>query len=70
MSPVESAVHSIAWVHQLGGETSSTDLQLVKSILSGAQRLLAHRTSKREPITFPELLQLVACKGRCDDLLV
>ena len=60
-SPLESAVHSLAWMHQLGGEPSPTDHPLVKSILSGAQRLLAHRTFK-EPITVSQLEQLAACK--------
>ena len=50
-------------MHQLGGEPSPTDHLLVKSILSSAQRLLAHRTSKKEPITVSQLEQLVACKA-------
>ena len=49
-------------MHQLGGEPSPTDHPLVKSILSDAQRLLAHRTSKKEPITVSQLEQLAACK--------
>ena len=61
-SPLESAVHSIAWFHQLGGEPSPTEHPFVKSILAGAQRLLAHHTSKKEPIT-PQLEQLVACEA-------
>ena len=53
-SPLESAAHSIAWMHQLGGEPSSTDHPLVKSIRSDAQRLLAHHTvAKKEPISLP-----------------
>ena len=35
-SPLESAVHSIAWFHQLGGEPSPSDHPLVKSIVTGA----------------------------------
>ena len=62
-SPLESAVHSIAWFHQLGGEPSPTEHPFVKSILAGAQRLLAHHTSKKEPITVSQLEQLVACKA-------
>ena len=62
-SPLESAVHSIAWFHQLGGETSPSDHPLVKSTLVGAQRLLAHQTTKREPITVSQLEQLVASKA-------
>ena len=58
-SPLESAVHSITWVHmRLGGEPSPSDHPLVKSILAGAQRLLAHRTSKKEPTTVSQLEQL------------
>ena len=55
-SPLESAVHSIAWMHQLGGERPPTDHPLVKTSLSGAQTLLAHRKSK-EPITVSQLEQ-------------
>ena len=60
--PLESAVHSIAWIHQLGGEPSPTEHPLVKSILVGAQRLLAHRTAKKTPITVSQLEQLVTRK--------
>ena len=35
-SPLESAVHSIAWFHQLGGKPSPSDHPLVRSILTGA----------------------------------
>ena len=62
-SPLESAVHSIAWFHLLGGEPSQSDYPLVKSTLAGAQRLLAHQTSKKEPITVSQLEQLVASKA-------
>ena len=59
-----SAVHSIAWMHQLGGEPSPTDHPSVKRLLSGAQRLLVLRTYKKEPVTVSQLLeQLVACKA-------
>jgi len=61
-SPLESAVHSIAWIHKLGGEQSPTEHPLMKSILAGAQRLLAHHTTK-EPITVSQLEQLVTCKA-------
>ncbi|KAL9967434.1 hypothetical protein ACROYT_G025656 [Oculina patagonica] len=62
-SPLESAVHSIAWIHQLGDEPSPTEHPLVKSILASAQRLLAHHRSKKEPITISQLEQLVSCKA-------
>ena len=47
----------------MGGEPSPGDHPLVKSILAGAQRLLANQTSKKEPITVSQLQQLVACKA-------
>ena len=62
-SPLESAVHSITWFHQLGGEPSPSDHLLVKSTLASAQRLLAHQTTKKEPITVSQLEQLVASKA-------
>ena len=62
-SPLESAIHSIAWFHQLGGEPSPSDHPLVKSTLAGAQRLLALQTTKKEPITVSQLEQLVASKA-------
>ena len=62
-SPLESAVHSIAWFHLLGGEPSPSDRPWVKSTLAGAQRLLIHQTTKKEPITVSQLEQLVASKA-------
>ena len=61
--PLESAVHSIAWFHLMGGEPSPADHPLVKSTLAGAQRLLAHQTTRKEPITVSQLVQLVASKA-------
>ena len=62
-SPLESAVHSITWFHQLGGEPSPSDHPLVKSTLAGAQRVLARQTIKKEPIAVSQLEQLVASKA-------
>ena len=62
-SPLESAVHSITWFHQLGGEPSPSDHPLVKSTLAGAQRVVARQTIKNEPITVSQLEQLVASKA-------
>ena len=50
-------------MYQLDGELSPTDHPLAKSFLSGAQRLLAHRTLKKEPIAVSQLEQLVARKA-------
>ena len=62
-APVESAVHAIAWVHHLAGERSPSEHLLVKDVLAGAQGLLAHHTSKKEPITVAQLQQLVNVKA-------
>jgi len=63
-SPLESAVHSIAWIHQLGGEPSPTEHPLVKCILASGQRLLAHHTDSQEgAITASQLEQLDTCKA-------
>ena len=52
---IESAVPVIAWVHHLAGGRSPSEHPLVKDVLAGAQRLLAHHTSKKEPITVAQL---------------
>ncbi|XP_044166270.1 uncharacterized protein LOC122950262 [Acropora millepora] len=62
-SPLVSAVHSMTWFHQLGGEPSPSDHALVKSTLAGAQRVLARQTIKKEPISVSQLEQLVASKA-------
>ena len=62
-SPLEPAVYSIALFYQLGGEPSPSDHLLVKSTLAGAQRLLAHQTPTKEPITVSQLEQLVSYKA-------
>lgn len=54
-APVEEAVNSISWAHQLAVVEDPADHPLVKQILAGAKRILAHRSSKKEPIT-PEIL--------------
>ena len=56
-SSIESAVHGIAWVRDLAGERSPSEHPLVKDVLAGAQCLLAHHTSKKEPITVSHLEQ-------------
>ena len=65
-SPVEGAVHALSWVHCVGTVEDPTQHPLVKQVLAGAKRILAQRTSKKEPIT-PEILeQLVRRFGASD----
>ena len=49
-STIESAVHGIAWVHLLAEERSPSEHPLVKDVLAGVQRPLAHHTSKLLPL--------------------
>ena len=37
--------------HQLACEEDPTEGSLIKQVASGAKRILAHRTCKKEPIT-------------------
>jgi hypothetical protein len=54
-APIEEAVNSLSWAHQLAVVEDPTDHPLVKQILAGAKRILAHKKTKKEPIT-PEIL--------------
>ena len=61
-SPLESAVHSITWFHQLGGEPSPSDHLLVKST-----QLLPVRSVcwpiKQQRRSLSHSLSVVACKA-------
>lgn len=58
-SPVEEAVNAISWAHQLACVSDPTKSDMVKHVLAGAKRILAHRITKKEPITPEILAQLV-----------
>ena len=68
-SPLESAVHSVAWFHQLGGEPSPSDHSLVKSILRcGA---FAGQSNIQEGAYHSLSVRAVSClQGRLDGLFV
>ena len=55
-SPVEEAVNALSWTHTLACVEDPTQHPLVKQVLDGAKRILAHKVSKKEPIT-PEILK-------------
>ena len=58
-SPIEEAVNAISWAHQIACVDDPTQSDLVKQIVAGAKRILAHKATKKEPLT-PEILsQLV-----------
>ena len=62
-APLQATIHSLSSIHQLAGEQSPTDHPLVKDILDGAQRLLAHHKTKKGPITVSQLQTLVAYRA-------
>lgn len=62
-APIESAINGIAWVHKIAGEQTPTDHSLVKEVVAGAKRLLAHQKVRKEPITVDQLGQLVVNKA-------
>ena len=67
-APVEEAVNAISWVHQVAVVEDPTQNDLVKQVLAGAKRMLAHRTNKKEPITTEILAKLadqLAGEGSC-----
>ena len=55
-SPVEEAVNALSWAHNLACVEDPTRHPLVKQVLEGAKRMLAHKVNKKEPIT-PEILR-------------
>ncbi|KAK2557815.1 hypothetical protein P5673_019781, partial [Acropora cervicornis] len=74
-SPLESAVYSITWFHQLGGEPSPSDHPLVKSTLAGAhelQQLVASKADSMAPLYNVRLVVICllafAAFPRFDDL--
>ncbi|MCG8626070.1 MAG: hypothetical protein MJE68_29245 [Proteobacteria bacterium] len=54
-APIEEAVNSLSWAHQMAVVEDPTDHPLIKQVLAGAKRILAHKTTKKEPIT-PDIL--------------
>lgn len=53
-APVEEAVNAISWTHQLAVTDDSTQNDLIKQVVAGAKCILAHRVTKKGPIT-PEI---------------
>ena len=55
-APIEEASNTISWAHQLAVADDPTQNDLVKQVVAGAKRILAHKTTNKEPIT-PEILE-------------
>ena len=58
---MEEAVNALSWAHNLACVEDPTGHPLVKQVLEGAKRILAHKTDKTEPIT-PETLKVLVHK--------
>ena len=56
---VEEAVNALSWVHRVAVVEDPTNHPLVKPIVAGAKRILAHRVTKKESITTEILHKLV-----------
>ena len=65
-SPVEEAVNALSWAHNLACVEDPTGHPLVKQVLEGAKRILAHKVDKNEPIT-PEILRALVDKYAKED---
>ena len=58
-SPVEEAVNSLSWAHTLACVKDPTRHPLVRQVLDGAKRMMAHKVTKKEPITPENIKALV-----------
>ena len=58
-SPVQSALYSIRWAHDVAGLQSPTSHTLPQKVLESARRRLSHQTSKKLPMTREILLKFL-----------
>ena len=58
-APLEEAINALSWVHRMATVEDNTTHPLVQQVLAGVKRLLAHKTTKKEPITVEQLESLV-----------
>jgi integrase len=65
-APLEEAVNALSWVHRMATVEDITDHPIVVQVLAGAKRLLAHKTTKKEPITTEHLTLLLQRFGSRD----
>ena len=57
-APVQTALYSIRWAHDLAGFQSPTSHTLPQKVLESARRRLEHKKSKKSPMTSVILLKL------------
>ena len=63
VAPLKTALYSIEWIHRLAGETSLGSHPLLEEIMTAPNRMLAHKTKKKDPITLSQLECLVRDKA-------
>ena len=68
-APVMEAVSALSWVNQVATVEDTTTHPLVREVMAGAKRRLAHKTVKKELITPEILAQLVQKFGHAEATL-
>ena len=63
-SPIDTAVYSIRWGHNLAGLTSPTEHPLVQSTYEGWRRILARPREPKEPVQPHMLAKLIQKHGQ------
>ena len=69
VSPISTAIHSIAWGHQTRGHPDPTNHEVVRRAYQAAQRLLACPRSRKKPLSSKDVLKLYQCLSRAGDLI-
>ena len=65
-APLEEAINALSWVHKMATVEDITTHPLVVQVLAGAKRMLARKTTKKEPLQPEQLLMLVNRFGARD----
>ena len=65
-APLEEAINALYWVHKMATVEDITAHPLVVQFLAGAKRVLAHKTTKKEPLQPDQLQMLVNRFGARD----
>jgi len=68
--PINNALYSIKWAHEINGLTDPTKNSFVSSIQEAAKRTAYKKVVKKEPITVNMLIELCDKFINCIDLLV
>ena len=52
-APIEETSNAISWAHQLAATDDPTQNDIVKQVVAGAKRILAHKTSYQKRAHYP-----------------